>query len=131
VARKPRSSVAASPVTIRLSPDERAKLDRLADARSESASTVLRTLLAAAPEPRDEDDIMREANERLLEKRRLVAAEAPAPFVEEAEAKQAVLSAVQAAETATGRVFAAAVTSAPRRLQIEDFSRSFPPPRRA
>lgn len=118
-------------MTIRLSPDERAKLDRLADARRESASTVLRTLLAAAPEPRDEDDIMREANERLLERRRLVAAEAPAPFVEEAEAKQAVLSAVQAAETATGRVFAAAVTSAPRRLQIEDFSRSFPPPRRA
>jgi predicted transcriptional regulator len=125
VARKPRSSVAASPVTIRLSPDERAKLDRLADARRESASTVLRTLLAAAPEPREED-IVREANERLLERRRLVATEAPGPFVEEAEATQAVLSAVHAAETASGRVFAATVTGAPRRLQIEDFSRSFP-----
>lgn len=118
-------------MTIRLSPDERAKLDRLADARSESASTVLRTLLAAAPEPRDEDDIMREANERLLERRRLVATEAPEPLAEEAEATQAVLSAVHAAETASGRVSAAAGMGTLRRLQIEDFSRTFPQRRRS
>lgn len=86
---------------------------------------MLRTLLAAAPEPREED-IVREANERLLEKRRLAAAEVPGPFVEEAEATQAVISAVHAAETASGRVSAATVIGAPRRLQIEDFSRSFP-----